>query len=162
MVTTESAWKMSGIAVEYLYPMLQYTASHRAAAHIMNAVVSISMSPESFSSGDSVAAGAWGTAAGTDGASFSGASLVESSIISGPGIMAQDVRILVYSAYTPEHPIHDHDGRSRRLHLVRRKARAMARSHDACPHPFAALRPRRVRRRAGLQDGNPRHRDLPP
>ncbi len=49
---TERPWKMSGIAVEYWYPMVQYTASHRAAAHIMKPVVSISMSPESFSSGD--------------------------------------------------------------------------------------------------------------
>ncbi len=48
---TDRPWKTSGIAVEYWYPMLQYTASQSAAAHIMKPVVSISMSPESFSSG---------------------------------------------------------------------------------------------------------------
>src|SRR5689334_22616598 len=114
---------MSGIAVEYWYPMLQYTASQRAAAHIMNAVVSISMSPESFSSGDSVTG--VDAAAGTAGASLNDASLVESSSIFLPGIISQSAKILLSKPYIPEQVIHEH-GRPRRLHLVRRKARALA------------------------------------
>src|SRR6188508_3643074 len=123
MVRTESAWKMSGIAVEYWYPMLQYTASQRAAAHIMNAVVSISMSPESFSSGDS--ATREGAGAGVAVATLIDASLVESSSIFLRGIIAQSDRILLSKPYIPEQVIHEH-GRPRRLHLVRRKTRALA------------------------------------
>src|SRR5690349_11002201 len=122
---------MSGIAVEYWYPMLQYTASHSAAAHIMNAVVSISMSPEIFSSGESTTgAGAErGAGAGAGGASFSDGSLVESSIIVVRSIMSQDAKIQVSKAHVRSEQSHDLDGRPRRLHLARRQARPMARSH---------------------------------
>ena len=44
------------------------------------------------------------------------------------------------------------DGRSRRIHLVRRQARALAFSDHSRAHPFASLRPRGIRGRARLQD----------
>src|SRR5512134_885984 len=63
------------------------------------------------------------------------------------------------------HPPGDtHDGRvhgrPRRLDLVRRQARTLARRHHPRADSLAPLRPRRVRGRARLQDGE-RHGDLP-
>jgi hypothetical protein len=66
-----------------------------------------------------------GAGAGVAVATLIDASLVESSSIFLRGIIAQSDRILLSKPYIPEQVIHEH-GRPRRLHLVRRKTRALA------------------------------------
>src|SRR6185437_11554219 len=163
--------------------MLQYTASQSAAAHIMKPVVSISMSPESFSSGVSGRGGARNSPAKVagllDGSTSIPARLPLSSCscccgdygtrgerrrvfyrTSGTRIAPRFGLESITSESFPGASLHV-DGRPRRLHLVRRQARALARSHHPRPHPLAPLRPRGIRGRARLQDRVARHRHLP-
>src|SRR5512144_2010803 len=116
-------------------------ASQSMAAHIMKPVVSISMSPDSCSSADRT--GAAGTRAGAAGGVLFDKSVEESWAIARWGdllsasfapIMAQMLlesmcagppKRLEFRIPESEHP--HVDGRPRRLHLVRRQARALAR-----------------------------------
>src|SRR5258706_12871908 len=143
----------------------------------MKPVVSMSMSPESFSSGVSAAIDVLGAAGGAylkDGSLLGSwaipfffrvgsLALLRSAMNYATEPTRSTLRFaLEFSSQASFWNRASHvDGRPRRLHLARRQARALARGDHPRPHPLPALRPRRVRRRTRLQDGG-RHRDLPP
>src|SRR5688572_17775069 len=123
-------------------------ASQSMAAHIMKPVVSISMSPDSCSSGERGEAAA--ALAGEPGllvcdSSFKFSPCARSNYgMDGLTPSAKTARISYPRSKATLHV----DVRPRRLHLVRRQARALARSQHPRPHALAALRPGRFRGRA--------------
>src|SRR6476646_4770432 len=129
-------------------------ASQSIVAHIMKPVVNSSISAESFSSAET-----WSTFI----TMFGGCDMPSGFPwipVSGLGERLDYLTEGIDFGYSRSEFSHV-DGRSRRLHLVRRQARALEGSQYPRPHPLAALRPRRLRGRPRLQDRVPRHRDLP-
>src|SRR5260221_11719559 len=143
----------------------------------MKPVVSMSMSPESFSSGVSAAINVLGAAGG---AYLNDGSLLGSWAIpfffrvgslallrSAMNYATEPARSALRFALEFSSPASfwnraSHvDGRPRRLHLARRQARAVARGDHPRAHPLPALRTGRVRRRTRLQDGD-RHSNIRP